>query len=240
MGWVERAIALQEKRLAKVNAQRPVYEVPLRKGWTFVGSEVSAFPPPGYDWEPAVVRAIHEVAPDCQPIWISYLYQAPKDELGQSNAEFYKFGRHGLARVVRDPKTEPTPLPIKMPSHRSFNYWGFKMQKPNKIETVFKGEDDPRAKDLPGAYIPFGWWVYYFVKNNWREWTKEEIRARMRAEEEAHYEAADRRAEESEYVAKQYQKYAAKKLAQISEVELKEYLLSGGEQTPSKPTVVVG
>lgn len=238
-GWLKEAHRRQEAGFDRLNARRPSYAIQKRKGWTYKGMEVRTFPPPGYDWDPKVVNAIHSIAPDIQPLWITYVYSSPPEE-GKDNVRIETFGRHALGRVNTDPHNKLVPFPIQMPVHTSYSYWGYKIQRPNMIEWIFKGDEDPRAADLPGAYEPFGWATYHFVKRFYGHHDIKQIKQGLHVEEDVYEEALAKRQAEEAYKVDQVAKYTQKKLDQISEVELKEYMLEGAYAAPdSTPHVTV-
>lgn len=237
-GWLKKAHAKQEAAFERLNAARPTYAIPKRLGWTYKGVKISAFPAPGYDWNPKVIQAIQRIDPDLQPLWITYIYLSPPED-GRDNVQVHTFGRNALGRVNRDPHSQLYSLPVEMPSRTSYSYWSFKMQKPNMIEHIFVGDRDSRAADLPGAYQPLDWEAYYFLASAYGHHTLAALRSKWMSEDA--YEAQlEKTQEEEAYKVSQVTKFAQKKLEQTSEVELKEYMLGGGfEASAPKPTVAI-
>lgn len=239
MGWVEQALEKQEAKYARLNAEAEAaaLSIPLHTrapGWLYVGREITCIPDPAYPWNPEVVKAIQKIAPDIVPIFVRYHYQEPFDN---GTYRIHTFGRHGLACINPDRRTGYADINPAMPS---VEYNGVKFSKPNQLEIIFKGGEDPRAKDLPGRYVPFDWDVYRFVKENYRKKNLQQLKAQFITDAFARYEARKAKAaEEKAYWLKDFQKYAKRKLEQASELEAKEYFL--GDRTPEKkPTVALG
>lgn len=222
--WVQQALAQQEASFQRATPKQAL-SFEKRDGWTFKGMEFRGYPPPGYEWDPKLVRAIQDLFPDFQPLWVNYVYISPKEE-GNSNREYVTFGRHAYGRVISDPRVEVIPIPIKMPSRRTG--YGFKMRPATKIEDVMRGAPDPRAKDLPGAYMKFDWWLINWLKENWREWSIKEIRAVNAQAEEDYYASLDQKAAaQSAHVQERLIDYWDKKRDSVSDQEMKEYFLKG-------------
>lgn len=220
---VRAALARQEAGFKGI-MPREELNLGLRDGWLFKRIEFYGYPPPGYEWDPALVRAIQNTFPEFQPFWVNYIFLSPVEE-GQANREYVKFGRHGYGRYIKDPHSEVIPMPVKMPSRRAG--FGFRMRPVTKIEDVMRGVEDPRAKDLPGAYMKFDWWLLGFLKENWKEWSVAELRAANSEAEDSFYEESRQRQSEQHQSTADFTKYAQKKLAQVSDIEAKEYFLHG-------------
>ncbi len=240
MGWVEQALEVQEQGYKKLNAEADANSLstPLRDkapGWIFKGIEISCVPSETYPWDPKVVRAIQKVAPDIVPIWVKYIYEEPND---WGNPQTHVIGRHGLGAVNKSPHSERNPFPCRMPD---MPCQGVYFERPNQVEWIFKGIEDPRAKDLPGAYVPFDWDIYRFVRESYRRLTFSEIKEKfLDRDKERHEATLASRQEYIAYMQKDLRAYAKKRMGEVSEVEMKEYFLATNRKKAPNPKVFLG
>jgi hypothetical protein len=241
MGWVEQALEHQDRLYRALNqkANSEGYSTSLRStapGWLYQGIEITCIPDQTYPWDPKVVKAIQKIAPDIVPIWVRYIYKEPTD---WGTNRLHVIGRHGLACVNKTPGVDPNPFQCRMPQ---IPCQGVYFERPNQIEYIFKGKEDINALDLPGEYIPFDWAVYDFVKASYRKNSFAEMKDHYITKPlEARRKREQKQKEEAAYRARDFQKYAARKLEQASEVEAKEYFLGLGRHNPEvKPYVFQG
>ncbi len=226
MGWIEQALEQQEAYYRRFNAtaEHNALATPLRSvapGWLFQGQEITCIPSVETPWDGKVVKAIQAIDPDLVPIWVKYIYKEPAD---WGTNRIHVIGRHGIGLVDKSPGTDPNPFPCEMP--KGGLALGCKLERPNKIEHIFKGGEDPRASDLPGKYVPFDWEVYKFIKDNYRKKTFKELKQFFLTDPKARYDANQEKSiEESAYVKAQLQKYWQRKLAEVTDVETKNYFL---------------
>ncbi len=231
MDWVKQALAQQDQAFSQLQPQAPGMALELREGWSFKGMEFHAYPPPGYEWDSKLIRAIQDKYPDFQPFWVNYVYLSPPEE-GSANREYVKFGRNGIGRVISDPKIPKSyNFPMQMPGRKSG--YGFKMRRVDRIEDVMRGAQDPRAKDLPGAYMPIDWWLLNWLEENWKEWGVKELRSINRqAEDDYHALAAKKKATHDEALGRA-RKWMQPILEGITESDLKEYFLKPKKVNPN-------
>lgn len=215
--WMQQVLKQQQAQLRGLDNVAPAVNMHLKNrtpGWRFIKEEVSCIPDSLYPWDPKVVKAIREISPDLVPIWIRRVFHTPYTD---SRQETVVFGRHGIGQIVR--KSYHVPISVSMPS-------GSNLPKPNAVYWYPVGDNDPRARDLPGAYIPFDWRFYKHVKANFRDWSKEEIRALTIGRFENEEAAMAKQQAENDRIQAEHQRYVNKKLEQVSEVEFKEYFMN--------------
>jgi hypothetical protein len=212
----------------------PTLSVPIRDtaesapGWRYLGETYSCIPDAVYPWDPAVVRAIREFCSDAVPISIRSVWKSSRLD---GEPRTMVIVRHGLARSIRDPIAPIHHFDCIMPSTPVSG--GVRLPKPNYIElNWYDKEVRPWGYDLPGAYLPFDWELHACLRRAYVDSlsptelvdylvspynARQKIRTKQKKDEEA-------------YVNNDVQTYAAKKIAGMSDVELKEAVL--GEPPP--------
>lgn len=237
MGWIEQALDQQEAYYKRFNAtmEQNALATPLRStapGWIFIGQEITCIPDSVHPWDGKVTRAIQAIDPDLVPIWVKYIYKEPTD---WNTNKIHVIGRHGIGLVDKTPGIDPNPFNCEMPL--GGKALGCRLERPNKIEHIFKGGDDPRASDLPGKYIPFDWEVYKFVKDNYRRLSLKELKNFfIYNPKTAHAEREQAEKKEALYQKDQIQKYWERKMSEVTETEMKNYFLgiNGRKARPKK------
>lgn len=207
-------IAEQQKRVDAIKATRvaPIYmrppaDSPLNApGWKELSIKYTCVPDAAYPWDPAIVKAIQVFDPGFAPIWVRWTFLSP------DNTEIVTFGRHAFGRYRELQKDVPTLRIEAMPLNAFF-------KKPNIIEKVWMGQSD---SDLPGPYQPFDATLYNFCRRNYCVKSSREMIADMHAEIERDKLKKINNEIELEYRQRELDKYTSKKLAQMSEVEMKE------------------
>lgn len=215
--WVQEVLRKQQESLSNIEKGTQV-SVPMLSrapGWIFIKEEISCIPDSVYPWDKSVVREILRWSGgNIVPIWVKRVYRTPFNEAG---VDHVVFGRHGLGQLG----TLHSPLqnfPCSMPV-------GARFKRPTHIYWVPWGEADPRARDLPGAYIPFDSRFLKYVKDNYREPDIEAIKIQIEARYDLHEANLQKAKLQHDQMAADIRKYAAKKLQTVSDSELKEYFL---------------
>lgn len=226
-------------------------------GYLCLGHFYSCVPDPVYPWDPAVLRAFRSICDDVVPIVIRSVWQwSNYNELGHLG-EPMVLVRHGLARAIRNPVTVHN-FHCTMPSTP---YDGFLIPgrslaecRPNYIEVNWYDKGDrPFGVDLPGAYLPFDWEMFYRHKEAADEFARDLRRSKQTTDNEGNRvaegivdgKAASERAEHDLIIAQQTDQraYIARDLEKFysvepSDVEWKEAYL-GDKTPPSTPSISV-
>lgn len=224
MDWVKQALKYQDAYMNGLSNQQVSVPLPNRTpGWRLLASEISCVPDVEYPWDPQIVKQIADWSGgNLSPIWIKRVYGAPHLD-AQAESGVVIIGRHGLGQA--DVKGSPRQLfHVPMPSgHVPF-------KKPTHVYWEPWGEADPRARDLPGAYVPFDSRFIKQVKASYRELDVYAYQAQIRARADQHETNLRRTQLEHEYRADKIRKYAKKKLENISEYEMRDHFLGRWER----------
>jgi hypothetical protein len=131
----------------------------MRPAWRAIDAHVSAVPDAAYpvDWN--IIRAIHEFDPNVMPLMVTKVYQAQTGEIRK-----YRF--HAIASRRWNPDGAPAEWTRKVltPTH-------IFMPQPTHMDMHLEDLTKKPGKGLPGAYLPFGWGVYYGLREMYQEWT---------------------------------------------------------------------
>lgn len=216
---------VERKRKAFINRPQPILEYQgktKKDGWTYVTTTISASPSELYPWSPSIAKKILDYTGGMlRPFWVTDVYRTPQ---GSSSPKDEKFGRHVLALKCK-------------PREAQFFSQGQGWQ----IWLQLVSERDSRAADLPRGYLPFDGRVWRYVLSNWRKATFESVRGQLADQAYENEQNAEKVRIEARRMEADLQKYAAKKLASISDVELKNYMLNKHlDKYEAKPTVLVG
>lgn len=216
---------IEKKRKAFLNRPKEtvVYEPRTKKdGWTYVTTVISANPSELYPFDKSIAKAIKEhTQGKLQPFWVTDVYRSPQ---GAANPHDEKFGRHVLALKCRTQEAQ------FFHAGQGYQIW---------LQLV--AGVDSRAADLPKGYFPFDNRVLKYVQNNWRKATVKDIADQIKQQHEESEARAEKNRAEAERLEADVQRYAAKKLETISDVELKNYMLNKiHDRYEAKPTVLVG
>lgn len=218
------------------------YTVGKIHGWLEVGQYYTCVPDAVYPWDPGIMKAIWQFAPDATPLWIQWVFLTPPEE-GQN--EIKVFGRHALGRRIRHPRT---PLPEFRCVMPTMPCQGLTFEKPNSIWFAHTGNDSPISRDLPGNYLGFNDTILDRARRSAvgfnmtdKEYTEhlidEIIGARLRRLQAVHKTFE----EEEEYAERELERYWQKIKSNVSDVELEEYVKSAGHrERVKKPTVFLG
>ena len=209
-------------------------------GWREMEVVYSCIPDPAYPWDPTVMRAIREFAPDAVPMWVQWVFLSPSET---GNPETVVFGRHALGRTIRNVTSELEPFRCAMPS---MPCQGLSFERPNRIWFVHDGSPNPEYPDLPGSFLPFDGSIldrakksaigFRMTEREFVESMKEEFIERKRVEKERARKALEADLQDRE---KDFQGYAQKQWERISEVEASEFQRSVGRRGRSKKPMVV-
>jgi len=193
-------------------------------------------PPPGREWDPAIVAAVREFDPYFVPLWVVKIFGRPKDDA--DNYEEVTFGRHVLARKVPDPFHEKLPItPLVQNSAKNIY--------PNVL-LEFLEDNRPDMKelgesDLPGKYLPFGWNVYQGLRKDYQHTNKKASTATLQIREDRlEAQARERKflKDDFEYGRQEHSKWFQKKIDEIPEWEALAYFKaksSGGIKRDVQP-----
>lgn len=240
--WAAAAKAKIVRRLKEMNDRAPSVTLNIAdspetaRGWLYVDEVYSTIPDVVYPWDPAVVRAIREFCPDAVPITIKSIWRSSILEEGGTRT--MSIVRHGIARFIRDPVCEPHHFQCETPS--SPYVWGVHIPRPNYIEVNWHNRHDrPLGRDLPGTYLPFNWELYHCLRATYYDsLSPADVRASLDAHERRHQRRRQQLEDEAAYRSRDFERYAQKKMDQVSELEWKEHLL-GDNPAPTRPTFVV-
>lgn len=213
--WVREVVARQRQQMRNLD-NGPVMSMPMQQrapGWLLLKTEISCIPDAAYPWNPEVVKAIQGITKDIVPIWIKRVYRSPYDEAQQ---EEVVIGRHGLGQ--RTYYSPVIPFSCPMPS-------GYSFTKPNSIYWEPWGEADKRARDLPGAYVPFDWRFYKHVKNNFKDFDLKAYKEQIMQQLYEHEQGQQKNKDEMARMRAELDKYVSRKLETCSETEMKEFFL---------------
>lgn len=234
--WYLKAREKHQARLRAMEAAAyaPTITIPDRApGWHEVGMEYSCIPDPQYPWDPQVFKAIQALRPDLTPLWVRWIFLTPPED---GHQETVVFGRHGLGRVDGGVQYS-APLEVTMPN---MPCQGMKFERPNRVWKIFEGADDPRAPDLPGAFVPFSWEFYKNVLDSPSLSPKELKYLAVTKPQEDALREQESKLKEREYIQRDLDEFADRLLGRMSEVEMKERLLGGRAPRATRPGVIVG
>lgn len=236
--WTQkvREEAVRQMHIAAAQAPRLGFsqEDAAANGWTEIGMEYYFTPDAGYGRDRQVEKALRRRYPDLVPIWIRWLFRSPANT---GNPQVHAFGRHGLARVVTNPHhlIEPIKFEDSPPAKTPY---------PHKIEKIFMGPSElAMALDLPGGYVPFDSDVLTWVQGAYGELSFSELKEEFINKPREAKKTAQRKAkEELAYIQNDVNRYVAKKMEAVSEVEMKNIMMKryfGKVEEVKKPFVHV-
>lgn len=201
-----------------------------QRGYKEIGQFYSCVPDSVYPWDPEMMKLIWEFAPDAVPMWVQWAFMTPSDT-GRPTVQV--FGRHALGRVIENAANTPIGFPCLMPT---MPVQGLTFKRPNTIWFVHDGlRRDEKYKDLPGSYLPFDGSIvdrakkcavgFNMTEKEFIEFMLNEHVEKPRLERERRKKFID---EELAARQRDFEKYARKQVANISDVELDEYMRSVG------------
>ena len=230
--FLDKLILQQEERL-KAKAAASTIAFPERKGWQEVGLFFTCKPNVEHPWNPNIIKAIWEFDPRVIPCWVNWVFLAPPED-SDAGREVV-FGRHVLALHIEDPQADIDEFPCEMPI---MPCQGIKFKKPNKLVSILM---KPNGKnDLPGEYLEMDWPVVEWLRSRFvrEESAKELASTFINSAREEYNRRKAQLSDDMEYRRRDLQKFVNSKLANVSEVEIKEYLLRKKERV-RKPYIVV-
>ncbi len=121
-------------------------------GWREIGQEFTTLSPVEYPRDPAVTRAIKVFDPGMIPLWCRWVFHSPSDD---GRPVEVVFGRHAIGRY--------------RPFSGNACFGSGPGQLPNVLELILEGDPDPRASDLPGAFVPWDWSLVAFLRAAYTE-----------------------------------------------------------------------
>lgn len=194
-------------------------------GWREVDVAYSCVPDSAYPWDPQIMKAIQEFAPDAVPMWVHWVFLSPHET---GNPQVVVFGRHALGRRVQNMTSELEPFRCAMPT---MPCQGLTFERPNRIWFIHEGSTNPEHPDLPGTFLPFDGSILDRAKKSaiGFRMTEREFVAMMKEEfiEKERKAKALRKQQlddDMAYRQRDFEAYARKQLNNVSEVEAKEYV----------------
>jgi len=194
-------------------------------GWREIDVAYSCIPDPVYPWDPVVMKAILEFAPDAVPMWVHWVFLSPQET---GNPEVVVFGRHALGRRIQNKTSELEPFRCAMPT---MPCQGLTFERPNRIWFIHEGSTHPKNPDLPGAFLPFDGSILDRAKKSatgFRMTEKEFIESMKKdfiEKERAATELRKKQVQDDiEYRSRDFEAYARRQLDKVSDVEAKEYV----------------
>jgi hypothetical protein len=230
-GWYSAALKKHQAKLDAWAGPVQPLEVPIRDsfqtapGWRDLGMEYTCVPDAQYPWDPKVLRTIWTFDPGVIPMWVRWAFLSPADD-GQE--EVVIFGRHAIGRHVDNPHSQLEPLHVSMPP---MPCQGVRFDRPNLIELIAVGAPDKRASDLPGEYMPFGYQLVKHLRKQYREATAKEIYKLAVTDKQAAADENLRKVRQEElYRRADVEAFVAKKLENVSEIEMRDRMLGKRER----------
>lgn len=229
--FLDKLVLQQEARL-KAQAEASTIEFKERKGWQEKGLYFTCKPNVAHPWNPSVVKAIWEFDPRIVPCWVNWVFLAPPEDANAGQEVV--FGRHVLALHIEDPEAEIDDFPCEMPA---MPCQGISFKKPNKLVSILMHKNE--KNDLPGDYIEFDWPIVEWLRARFvREQSAKELaREYVNSVREGYNRRKAQLADDMEYRRRDLQKFVDSKLANVSEVEIKNYLLRKRERA-KKPFLI--
>lgn len=178
-------------------------------GWREIGQEFTTGEGE-YGRDPAVTRAIRAFDPGIIPLWCRWVFLSPQDT-GEPKIEV--FGRHAIGRYREFSSAEQF-------GHRGLGYTG---PLPNILELILEGDPDPRAGDLPGAYVPWDWQLVGYLRELYTESSAEERKQKfVRNPIADQIRRREKMREEREYVLEDIRRFADRKLEGVGTPDIEE------------------
>ena len=183
-------------------------------GWRLASDDVyTCVPPPGYEIDPAVLKAIHEFDPGVIPIWRIQVWHPPNTERRET------FVHPGIGRYFPHPRYLRRPFYCAMPARAQHPV-------PNFLDAIF--EDQLCARYLfqggPGGWIPWDWATYYWCRAKFVQLTTKKWDQIMEAKRARETKARRDWEEDIEYRKKQIEPYLTKKASEIPDGDWDAYL----------------
>ena len=182
-------------------------------GWRIVGDDIyTCVPPPGYEIDPAVLRAIHEFDPGVIPIWRLQVWIRPNSE----DREVY--AHCGISRYFPFPRYVRRQFYVHMPARAEH-------PTPNFLDAIF--EDQRCATYLsggPGAFLPWDWATYAWCREKFTALTAQKFDQLMEAKRDREAKMRKDWQEEIAYRKKQIEPYLLRKAEQLSDSDWEAYL----------------
>lgn len=203
----------------RAEAQAETINFPERQGWVEKGLYFTCKPNVEHPWRPEIIKAIWEFDPNVIPCWVNWVFDAPKEQ--SDGRQEVVFGRHVIARYVDDPQEDIDEFPCDMPT---MPCQGITFKKPNRLVTVLMKKNE--QNDLPGEYIDLDWTIVEWLRASFvrEQSTKELAKAYVDAARREYNKRKAQLVDEWEYRGRDLKRFVDKKLANVSEVEIKEYL----------------
>lgn len=210
-----------------LESRLPSYSIPHQtknntQSWLFCGETYSCVPDVSLPADPNVIRVLRESVPSVQPLTIRTTWRRSWTH----GAEEMVTVRHGVAHYFPDLRIPAHNFDCVMPSVEDSE---LPLQKPNYIEVnYYDGDVRPYGFDMPGAYLPFDWQLYYQLMEARRpdivadEYVDKEIVEPRRKDEEM---AAAQREVEDKYVDDEIDRMYAKALNEASDAEIIDALI---------------
>lgn len=184
-------------------------------GWREVGVQYSAIPDPLHPHDPGVLEAIREFFPEAIYLRKLWVFRSPSDDVGEQNVVFV---RHCIGSYIWNKHSEHTRFHVEMPAGADF-------LPPNQIDIeLMHAQQDPNASDLPGAYVPFTWGVYQYLRTIFdASSTRERIDRYIRKKLERLRELSEKNQKAVAEMQNEIEKDFQKRFDALSDVEIAEH-----------------
>lgn len=130
--------------------------------WQLVGYFYTTAENELYPRNPAIERACREFDPSLIFLWVNIVYKRPQDD--SASWEYKCFGRHAIAKHVPNPVHPHEPFKGILRGLRDTK------PPPNVLVEILEDNRpwmrEENSPELPGKYIPFDWFIYHGLRQN--------------------------------------------------------------------------
>lgn len=182
-------------------------------GFRWLGSLYSCVPDPELPWDPAVVAAIQRRDPGFIPMIVYSRYLSSADFASE---RVYTIKRHAAGRHIARPKTPKAPFYVLMPPGATF-------PKPNQIDDILhEGPRDPHGPFVRGGFCPLDWRLAWepLVALTSAQLRKQHIEDPDEKERKEFLALVEEEARANAEI----DRYFQKKLAQMSDLEIQQFI----------------
>lgn len=180
--------------------------------WRVAPDQYTCVAPPGFEKDPAVTAAIREFDQGLIPIWRIQRWRFPTSGLERNVVH------HGIARYYPIPRYIRRPFRVELPA----DYEG---AAPNFLDAILEDDNTLLYKrGGPGDYIPWDWALYRWCRFQYDKITLEAWVRRAAAKQERLNREHQQLMEELEYRKKQIEPWALRKLGEVSETGVRQYM----------------
>jgi len=198
---------------------RSLVMTPQKDEWVLTDVVLSTIQHPAYPCDPGVLAAIKE-------FWPQAIYMRRIWTYKNSEGKIKNYSRHAFGSYVEFPSTSKKDRYVEMPAICDY-------PKPNQVDVdlIYGGPVPFGEPTHPGNYVKLDWVVYYYLREIYDEKMSEKERyvkfIKNKMEEEVR--RKEKLIEELNYCKRDVDRWALKKLAEFSDVEITEYMNSLAE-----------